>query len=67
MIMAYSQDAADALNDEVKDLVKDLQDRNNHLEKKVESMSAYIVELNQEISDMVNKEYDVWNTWTSNL
>lgn len=59
MIMAYSQDAADALNDEVKDLVKDLQDRNNHLEKKVESMSAYIVELNQEISDMVNKEYDV--------
>ena len=57
--MAYSQDAADALNDEVKDLVKDLQDRNNHLEKKVESMSAYIVELNQEISDMVNKEYDV--------
>ena len=57
--MAYSQDAADALNDEVKDLVKDLQERNNHLEKKVESMSAYIVELNQEISDMVNKEYDV--------
>lgn len=59
MIMAYSQDAADALNDEVKELVKDLQDRNKHLEKKVESMSAYIVELNQEISDMVNKEYDV--------
>lgn len=57
--MAYSQDAADALNDEVKELVKDLQDRNKHLEKKVESMSAYIVELNQEISDMVNKEYDV--------
>jgi NTP pyrophosphatase (non-canonical NTP hydrolase) len=57
--MAHSRDAADALNDEVKDLVKDLQDRNQHLEKKVESMSAYIVELNQEISDMVNKEYDV--------
>mgnify|MGYP001057014614 CR=1 FL=1 len=57
--MAHSRDAADALNDEVKDLVKDLQDRNQHLEKKVESMSVYIVELNQEISDMVNKEYDV--------
>lgn len=57
--MAHSQDAADALNDEVKDLVKDIQDRNQHLEQKVESMSAYIIELNQEISDMVNKEYDV--------
>ena len=59
MIMAHSQDAADALNDEVKDLVKNLQDRNQHLEQQVESMSAYIIELNQEISDMVNKEYDV--------
>jgi len=59
MIMAYSQDAANALNDEVKDLVKELQDRNKHLEKKVETLSTYIIELKQEISDMVNKEYDV--------
>jgi len=59
MIMAHSQDAADALNNEVKDLVKDLQDRNQHLEKRVETLSAYIIELNQQMSDMVNKEYDV--------
>lgn len=57
--MAHSQDAADALNDEVKDLVKNLQDRNQHLEKRVETLSAYIIELNQQMSDMVNKEYDV--------
>ena len=57
--MAHSQDAADALNNEVKDLVKDLQDRNQHLEKRVETLSAYIIELNQQMSDMVNKEYDV--------
>lgn len=57
--MAYSQDAADALTQEVKDLVKDFQDRNNHLEKKVESLSDYIKELRQEISDMENKEYDI--------
>lgn len=59
MIMAHSQDAADALNNEVKDLVKDLQNRNQHLEKRVETLSAYIIELNQQMSDMVNKEYDV--------
>jgi len=59
MIMAHSQDAADALNNEVKDLVKDLQDRNQNLEKRVETLSAYIIELNQQMSDMVNKEYDV--------
>ena len=57
--MAHSQDAADALTNEVKDLVKDLQDRNVHLEEKVESLSDYIKELRQEISDMENKEYDV--------
>ena len=67
MIMAHSQDAADALNNEVKDLVKDLQDRNQNLEKRVETLSAYIIELNQQMSDMVNKEYDVWNASTSNL
>lgn len=59
MIMAHSQHAADALNNEVKDLVKDLQGRNQHLEKRVETLSAYIIELNQQMSDMVNKEYDV--------
>jgi chaperonin cofactor prefoldin len=57
--MAVSPEAADALTQEVKDLVKDLQDRNNHLEKKVESLSTYIKELRQEISDMENREYDV--------
>ena len=57
--MAYSQEAADALTEEVKELVKDLQDRNNHLEKKVNSLSEYIRELRQEIDDMENKEYDV--------
>lgn len=57
--MAVSPEAADALTQEVKDLVKDLQDRNNHLEKKVESLSTYIKELRQEISDMENREYDI--------
>lgn len=57
--MAHSQEAADALTQEVRDLVKDLQDRNNHLVKKVESLSTYIKELRQEIDDMENKEYDV--------
>ena len=57
--MAVSPEAADALTQEVKDLVKELQDRNIHLEKKVESLSTYIKELRQEISDMENKEYDV--------
>jgi len=57
--MAHSQDAADALTAEVKDLVKDLQDRNQHLERKVDTLSTYIIELRQEISDMENKEYDV--------
>jgi chaperonin cofactor prefoldin len=57
--MAVNPEAADALTQEVKDLVKDLQDRNNHLEKKVESLSTYIKELRQEISDMENREYDV--------
>jgi len=57
--MAHNQEAADALTEEVKDLVKDLQDRNIHLEKKVESLSDYIKELRREIDDMENKEYDV--------
>lgn len=57
--MAVNPEAADALTQEVKDLVKDLQDRNNHLEKKVESLSTYIKELRQEISDMENREYDI--------
>ncbi|AMO43058.1 hypothetical protein R1080702_049 [Cyanophage S-RIM32] len=57
--MAVSPEAADALTQEVKDLVKDLQEHNKHLEKKVESLSTYIKELRQEISDMENREYDV--------
>ena len=50
--MAVNPEASDALTQEVKDLVKDLQDRNNHLEKKVESLSTYIKELRQEIRDI---------------
>lgn len=65
--MAHNQEAADALTEEVKDLVKDLQDRNIHLEKKVESLSDYIKELRREIDDMENKEYDVWTTPTSRI
>ena len=57
--MAVSPEAADALTQEVKDLVKDLQDHNIHLQNKVESLSNYIKELRQEISDMENREYDV--------
>ena len=57
--MAHSQDAADALTEEVKDLVKHLQDRNCDLESKVNSLSDYIAELHQQMSDMQNKEYDV--------
>jgi len=57
--MAHSQDAADALTNEVKDLVKDLQDQKLTLEKKVESLTDYINELHQQMSDMQNKEYDV--------
>lgn len=57
--MAVSPEAADALTQEVKELVKDLQEHNKHLEKKVESLSTYIKELRQEISDMENREYDI--------
>jgi len=57
--MAHSQDAADALTEEVKDLVKHLQDRNCDLESKVNSLSDYIAELPQQMSDMQNREYDV--------
>ena len=57
--MAVNPEAADALTQEVKDLVKDLQEHNKHLEKKVESLSTYIKELRQEISDMENREYDI--------
>ena len=57
--MAHSQDAADALTEEVKDLVKHLQDRNYDLESKVNSLSDYIAELHQQMSDMQNREYDV--------
>ena len=57
--MAHSQEAADALNDEVKDLVKDLQYQNKNLEKEVESLSTYIIELKQQMDDMHDKFYDV--------
>jgi predicted nuclease with TOPRIM domain len=57
--MAHSQDAADALTNEVKDLVKDLQDRNGQLEKKLDSLSDYIKELHQQMDDMHDKFYDV--------
>lgn len=57
--MAHSQDAADALTEEVKDLVKDLQSRNYELKSEIDSLSNYIAELHQQMSDMQNKEYDV--------
>jgi len=57
--MAHSQDAADALTEEVKDLVKDLQGRNYELQSKIDSLSDYIAELHQQMSDMQNREYDV--------
>ena len=57
--MAHSQEAADALTDEVKDLVKVLQDQNKNLEKEVESMSTYIIELKQQMDDMHDRFYDV--------
>lgn len=57
--MAHSQEAADALTDEVKDLVKDLQDVNKGLQEKVASMSTYITELKQQMDDMHDRFYDV--------
>jgi len=57
--MAHSREAADALTDEVKDLVKDLQDVNKGLQEKVTSMSTYIIELKQQIGDMHDRFYDV--------
>lgn len=57
--MAHSQEAADALTDEVKDLVKVLQDQNKNLEKEVESMSTYIIQLKQQMDDMHDRFYDV--------
>ena len=57
--MAHSQEAADALSDEVKDLVKVLQDQNKNLEKEVESMSTYIIQLKQQMDDMHDRFYDV--------
>lgn len=57
--MAVNQEAADALNQEVKDLVKELQQKNADLEKQVESLSEYNQELLQEISDMHDREYEV--------
>jgi predicted RNase H-like nuclease (RuvC/YqgF family) len=57
--MAHSQEAADALTDEVKDLVKDLQDQNKNLEKEVKSMTTYIIELKQQMDDMHDRFYDV--------
>ena len=57
--MAHSQEAADALTDEVKDLVKDLQDANKGLQDKVASMSTYIIELKQQMDDMHDRFYDV--------
>ena len=57
--MAHSQDAADALTNEVKDLVKDLQDVNKGLQEKVASMSTYIIELKQQMEDMHDRFYDV--------
>ena len=57
--MAHSQEAADALTDEVKDLVKDLQDANKGLQDKVTSMSTYIIELKQQMDDMHDRFYDV--------
>ena len=57
--MAHSQEAAAALTDEVKDLVKDLQDINKGLQEKVASMSTYIIELKQQMDDMHDRFYDV--------
>ena len=36
--MAYNQQANDALTDEVKSLVKDMQDRNHHVFDKIEEL-----------------------------
>lgn len=57
--MAHSQEAADALTDEVKDLVKDLQNQNKNLEKEVASLSTYIIQLKQQMDDMHDRFYDV--------
>ena len=57
--MAHNQDANDALTMEVKDLVKDLQERNHRLFEKIEELEDLVLELRRELDDSHNKFYDV--------
>jgi len=57
--MAYNQQANDALTDEVKSLVKDLQERNHQLFEKIEELEDLVLELKRELDDSHNKFYDV--------
>ena len=57
--MAHNQEANEALTEEVKDLVKDLQERNHRLFDKIEELEDLVLELRRELDDSHNKFYDV--------
>jgi gas vesicle protein len=57
--MAVNQEAAEALSNEVKELVKDLQDQNQELVSKVESLTEYTKELQKQIDDLTNRDYEL--------
>lgn len=56
--MAHNQDANDALTEEVKELVKDLQERNHQLSQKIDDLEDLVLELQRELDDSHNKFYD---------
>ena len=56
--MAHNQDANDALTEEVKELVKDLQERNHQLFQKIDELEDLVLELQRELDDSHNKFYD---------
>lgn len=57
--MAHNQEANDALTTEVKDLVKELQERNRELFSKIDQLNSLVVELRQQLSDTHDRIYDI--------
>jgi peptidoglycan hydrolase CwlO-like protein len=57
--MAHNQEANDALTTEVKDLVKELQERNRELFSKIDQLNYLVVELRQQLADTHDRIYDI--------
>lgn len=57
--MAVNQEAAEALSNEVKDLIKALQDQNQKLDSKVQALTEYVKELEHQIEDLTNLDYEL--------